>query len=393
MIDSNSVCCGCGVCEAVCPTKAISMKKNEYGFMVAYAEQSKCINCGMCDRRCPLIKSDSYKTFNPNYYAVVSKDRVSLKDSASGGAFYVFAKKTIELGGVVFGCIIDEAMNPVISYTDNIAGLKKMQGSKYVEADLKTSFAEAKSFLDDNKPVFYTGTPCKIAALKKYLNKDYENLVCCEIICHGVASPQLFRDYIDFLSKKLKGEIVDITFRDKKKGWGLLLKLKYKRGKKTHTKYLSYPESSYYYYFMTGDIYRDSCYQCPFASPERTSDITIGDFWGGRQILPDIDSDLGISAIITSTPKGQMLFDKCSDLFVYAQSDFETMSKENPNLLHPTERKDEADIFRKIYMSGGFAEIEKLHKTIHRKSILIGKIKRLMPYTFIKLIRKLRGVI
>lgn len=393
MIDSNSVCCGCGVCEAVCPTKAISMKKNEFGFMFAYVEQSKCINCGACDRRCPLIESESCKAFSPNYYAAVSKDIVSLKDSASGGAFYVFAKKTIELGGVVFGCIVDEAMNPVISYTDNIAGLKKMQGSKYVEADVKTSFAEAKSFLDDNKPVLYTGTPCKIAALKKYLNKDYENLVCCEIICHGVASSQLFSDYISFLSKKLKGEIVEITFRDKKKGWGLLLKLKYKRGQKTHVKYLSYPESSYYYYFMTGDVYRDSCYQCPFASPERIGDITIGDFWGGRQMLPEIDSDLGISAIITSTPKGQQLFEKCSDLFVYAQSDFETMAKENPNLLHPTERKAETALFWQEYLSGGFESVEQMHKKNHKKTILIGKMKRLLPYAVIKLIRKLRGLI
>ncbi len=394
MINSSNPCCGCGVCEALCPTKAITMTKDEHGFISATVNDSKCISCGLCVKRCPVEGGLLKSTFVPEYYAAVSKDLVSLKKSASGGAFYVFAKKTIEMGGVVFGCVIDEDMNPVITHTDNIDGLKKMQGSKYVEADLKNSLEEAKNFLENNKKVLFSGTPCKIAALKKYLNKDYENLICCEIICHGVAGAQLFHDYVEYLSEKLKGEISDITFRDKKKGWGSLLKVTYKKNGKEKELYLSKEESSYYfYYYLKNAIFRESCYCCPFAKPDRISDVTVGDFWGGRKLLPSVDSDLGISAIIVSTSKGQSLFSECASLFEYTRTDFQAMSKENPNLLKPSERIGGAEEFWQAYKSGGFEEVEKLHKTIHRKSILIGKIKRLMPYTFIKLIRKLRGVI
>lgn len=370
------------------------MVKNEYGFMVAAVEESKCINCNVCRNRCPLNRDEAENIFVPNYYAAISKDLLSLKKSASGGAFYVFAKKIIEKNGIVFGCVLDDAMNPIIRYTDSVKGLKKMQGSKYVEADVKDTFAEAKSFLDSKKVVLYSGTPCKISALKKYLNRDYDNLICCEIICHGVASAQLFHEYVDYLSKRLKGTIIDISFRDKKKGWGSLLKITYKKGDKTHVKYLSKEESSYYYYYyMENAAYRDACYECAFADSKRNSDITVGDFWGGRRLMPYVDSDLGMSAIIVSTGKGQSLFNECSELFEYIETDFGTMSKENPNLVHPTERKAEAALFWQEYLSGGFESVEQLHKKTHKKNILIGKTKRLLPYSVIKLIRKLRGLI
>ena len=220
MVGKNEQCCDCRVCVSVCPPQAICMQKNARGFMLPVVDETLCVHCDLCSKRCPMETHSAENTFVPKYYAAVSKDLFSLKRSASGGAFYVFAKRIIENGGVVFGCVLDAEMYPVIRYTDTVDGLAKMQGSKYVEADVSDSFAQTKAFLESGRSVLYSGTPCKIAALKKYLNKEYATLVCCEIICHGVAGRDLFQAYLAYMSKKLGGEIIDVTFRDKKKGWG-----------------------------------------------------------------------------------------------------------------------------------------------------------------------------
>ncbi len=393
MVESNKICCGCGICESLCPTNAIRMEKDTFGFMLPKADESKCIGCTVCNNRCPMGSEEAKNEFSQKYYAAVSRDHVSLKDSASGGAFFVFAKKIIEEGGVVFGCILDDEQMPIITYAERIETLKKMQGSKYVEAEAKESFSEAKRFLDEGRRVLYSGTPCKVAALRQYLNKEYDKLVCCEIICHGVASRELFRDYLDYLSRKLGGRIISVSFRDKKKGWGNLLKITYEKDGKVREKFLSYAESSYYYYYVVNATYRESCYECPFAKINREGDITIGDFWGGRALIQNVDPDLGVSAIIVSSLKGQSIFNECLDLFSYVETEMETMTKENPNLLHPSERGSEADLFWKTYSDGGFEAVEKLHKQMHSKSILKEKIKRILPMSCIKIIRKMRGTV
>ena len=121
------------------------------------------------------------------------------------------------------------------------------------------------------------------------------------------------------------------------------------------------------------------------------SELTVGDFWGGRSVLPEMDPDLGVSAIIASTQKGHDLFSTCAESFVYAESDFETMAKENPNLLHPTLKTADTDLFWQTYANGGFSAVERLHRRTHIVSVLKGKIKRMLPMACIKAIRKLRG--
>lgn len=389
-MEVNSLCCGCGVCEKICPTNAISMKEDAFGFLSPVIDTETCIDCGLCHKRCPLSAKSAKSSFTPQYFAAVSTDIPSLKRSASGGAFYVFARRVIERGGVVFGCVLDTQLMPVIRHTDTIDGLQPMQGSKYAEADVADSFEKAKRFLEEGRPVLYAGTPCQLAALRAYLNKEYDLLYCCEIICHGVASRPLLREYIQYLSQKWRARITDITFRDKKKGWGLLLKITYEKRGTPRAQYLSDSESSYYYYYVGNAIYRDSCYQCPYAGSERYSDLTIGDFWGGRRLIPSVDPDLGLSAIVVSSVKGQQLFEECRDSFICTTSDLDTMAKENPNLVRPTQRGAEADTFWKVYQTGGFAAVEKHHKRCHRKSILKGKLKRWMPYAILRFIRQLR---
>ena len=42
--------------------------------------------------------------------------------------------------------------------------------------------------------MLFTGTGCQVNGLKKFLGKDYDNLICMDVICHGAPSPALWRE-------------------------------------------------------------------------------------------------------------------------------------------------------------------------------------------------------
>lgn len=95
--------------------------------------------------------------------------------------------------------------------------LYKLQGSKYVQSDTSGIFSVVKKYLKGNNKVLFSGTPCQVAELKHYLeNVDCSNLYCIDIICHGVPSAKMFREYLKQLKEKISNDIIDFKFRDKK---------------------------------------------------------------------------------------------------------------------------------------------------------------------------------
>ena len=261
-----------------------------------------------------------------------------------------------------------------------VGSITKIQGSKYVQSYTDNTFSETESFLKKGKTVLYSGTPCQIAGLKEFLGKDYENLITVDIICHGVPSCKMLKDYLKLLCDKHKGSIEAFTFRDKSIGWG-------KNGSAViHGKRIRIWESSssYLHYFSKGWIGRESCYRCKYTSMHRPADITLGDYWGIEKQHPELlkqngwDEDKGISCVIINTAKGSSEFDKYKSSLDTVETSFEKIAAKNAQLNRPCSAGDRKKILSS-YADGGW---EMVDKTFNKDNMLhkpMSFLKHLIP--------------
>ena len=226
-------CCGCSACASVCPKNCISMDTDDRGFLYPIVNVDNCVDCGVCEHVCPYYNQNTPREPLKVYAAINLNEEVRLK-SSSGGVFTMLAEATIKSGGVVFGACFNDDWVVVHDYTESIDGLEAFRGSKYVQSKIGDSYKKVQYFLKANRNVLFSGTSCQIAGLKLFLRKDYESLICVDIVCHGVPSPKVWRDYLENVVKRQKGDagkntvlsslndtpvITGISFRDKSTGW------------------------------------------------------------------------------------------------------------------------------------------------------------------------------
>lgn len=333
MINITEFCTGCRACEQSCTHHAIYMAESDEGFLTAKITLDKCVDCGLCHKICPQNKP-LVKNFPRKVLGARLKDDVLLYQSASGGAFAGIAEEWIKSGGVVFGVQYDSKWNAHHICVKTIDELEHVLSSKYVQADTRNSYSEVKRYIRAGIPVLYCGTGCQIGGLKAFLKKDYDNLLTIDLICHGVSSPLLFRQYIAWLENLKEAPIREYDFRDKHFGWGLNYKYKYKN----KIKYKSCIIDPYYYRFLEGHTYRECCYQCQYCTPKRIGDITIGDYWGIEKEHPSFFSSKGVSCVLINSDKGENAWKKYNSFFYTIETTFEQVARHNGNLLHPTNR-------------------------------------------------------
>lgn len=312
-------CCGCSACVQVCPKQCISLYEDKEGFLYPCVDKTKCIECGLCEKVCPCLGDSSEREPKVVYAAKNSNENIRLK-SSSGGVFTLLAEKVINAGGVVFGARFDDNWDVELSYTETIEGLSAFRGSKYVQAQVGTTFIEAERFLKAGRKVLFSGTPCQIKGLLKYLRKDYDNLLTVDFVCHGVPSPKVWRLYLKeeieriarqgddgkniVLSSLVMPTIKGINFRDKSSGWkkySFTLQLTKALAEGEQNSVLrsnKFYENPFMQAFLSDLILRPLCYACPAKSGKSGSDITIGDFWGIENIKPEIDDDRGVSLVM-----------------------------------------------------------------------------------------------
>lgn len=301
-IKEKYMCDGCHACYSVCPKDAINMEIDDEGFWYPKVDNNKCVDCNKCEKVCPILNKKEVKSLKKAYACYNLDEDIRMK-SSSGGTFTILAAEVIKDNGVVFGAKFDEDFNVVHDYVEDIEGLSKFRGSKYVQSNIGDSFRQAKKFLDEGRRVLFSGTPCQIDGLKSYLNKDYENLVTVDLICHGVPSPMIWQRYINELGdgKKLSA----MTFRDKSKGWNSgVLKYRFEDGSEIDE---NYSESVYIKGFIQNCFLRPSCYNCNFKTLDRVSDFTLGDFWGVESILPKLKDNKGISLVFVHSEKSDRM--------------------------------------------------------------------------------------
>lgn len=195
-------CCECYGCANICKFNAISMKADSEGFLYPYINKKLCRHCGACEKVCPVLNQYEKKKKEPKAYAITSKQEDILLKSSSGGLFSHLANFVLIQNGIVFGASFSSAIEVQHKAITDEKDLMLLRGSKYVQSNIDQSFCSCRDLLNKNKLVLFTGTPCQIAGLNQFLNRNYDNLVTMEIICHGVPSPKVLRKYIKNLERK-----------------------------------------------------------------------------------------------------------------------------------------------------------------------------------------------
>jgi hypothetical protein len=233
-----------------------------------------------------------------------------------------------------------------VSVSDE-AALSKLQNSKYVQSFVGTTYQETKKVLESGKQVLYTGTPCQISGLYSFLGKKDNNLLSMDIVCHGVPSQDLFSRYRKWLEKKHRQKILSWDFRCKEvEGWGQIDKIRYTRKTKYQREFLN----PFTRAFLLDYISRESCYLCKYACGKRVADITVGDYWGIRNVHPTFYSKKGVSLLLANTAKGVKAIGAISDHVELLPSSLSDMQKFNGNLVEPSKRPPKRDeIYRHLH--------------------------------------------
>lgn len=301
-------CTGCGACFNKCPTNAIKIKENEEGFLRPFISKEKCVECKLCRSVCPALGYKKNNSSTPDCYAAIAEDEIR-KDSSSGGIFTLLAEEYIDNGGYVCGAAYEKADVVKHNIVDNKSDLKKLKGSKYVQSDTNDVFKQIKTLLLQGKKVMFTGCPCQVAGLQKFLEVPYENLLTVDLVCHGVPSRKLLSKYLkDCFSDKT---IKEIRFRNKENGYNCTNAIvEFTDGTSEN---VSIKNDSYQKAFHKAIAYSDACYNCQYASLPRIADVTIGDFWGISEFDMSLNDGLGTSLVLLNNNKGKRAFNLVKD--------------------------------------------------------------------------------
>ena len=412
-----NLCTGCAACASVCAHKAINMVEvPPHGYLHPKINNDLCVDCGLCSKTCPANNPPEFNS-PLTAFAAISKNHDDLMSSSSGAASSVLATHIIKKGGVVYGSVEEDYTHIAHQRIDSLGDLPKIKGSKYVHSYTTDIFPKVKADLQQGLEVLFLGTPCQIAGLRKYLRKSYDNLTLVDLCCHGVPSQKFLRDDVEHLCDvtfRNKGDMskpwdrwgLYVTFRNKGDmskpwdRWGLYVTFRnkgdmskpwdrygiYLSGKEKNMIISPFLKDNYITAFMSGLLFRENCYTCPYARAKRVSDITIADFWGyqGKQIK----TDDGISLLMPSTKKGMQLIASCQSAFYCEERLAAEAIKGNGQFNHPSSRPKERDTFLRMYsedMQEAYRIALRDYIKNYKKRILKGKVyKVLKPLAVLK---------
>lgn len=382
-------CTGCGACVQRCPKRCISWTEREFGFRYPQIDKDACVNCGQCEKVCPIDKAFEVSA-EQKAYAAVHKDDEVLAKSTSGGAFTAIADAVFAQGGIVYGAAMLDGMQVKHIRTSGKDDFEGLRSSKYLQSDTGTTYQMVEQDLKQGKTVLYSGTPCQIDGLKNFLGKDYENLYTVDIVCHGVGSQAYFDKYMDYARERY-GKIKALRFRSKEyAGWscgGVVVVV----DSSDCLKKIPYRDfDNYYYsYFLSGDIYRKSCYSCKYANTNRVGDFTLGDYWGVEALNLPLQTKNGCSLLLVNNRHAMLLLDEIESLD-RVETTVEQAAHCNKQLNAPSKLMDSRQNRIGEYESMSGQQIQKEYLKNHRKTVVKGQLKALMPYKLKLLIRSAR---
>lgn len=341
IIDKKN-CCGCNACASICPKQCITMKEDCEGFLYPHVDNTTCIECGLCEKVCNEIHPYE-KRVPKQVLAAINKNIDVRMKSSSGGMFYILAEKTIKEGGIVFGACFDADWQVVITYAEDLKGIEAFMGSKYVQARIGNAYKDVKKFLLEGRKVLFSGTPCQVAGLHKFLRKSYDNLLTVDFVCHGTPSPKVWNLYLKGVLQEIKS-IHNIEFRNKKNGWkNFNFNLVYDKNNETVSLLSPASQNHYMKAFLQDIILRPSCYDCKVKELRSQSDITIADFWGIEKLFPNIDDDKGTSLVFINTDIGANALDFTS--IEYLETEYDKVKNLNKACIYSSAPHPKRDFF------------------------------------------------
>lgn len=309
-IVTKDACCGCTACIGSCTFSAITMKPDHEGFLYPQVNDSLCTDCGACLKVC---KTEVFYTAPQKVFVCLSKDDELRARSSSGGVFSALAEMVLDRGGYVAGVgynkSFDEAVHKIISDQSELDDLRR---SKFIQSTKYDVFRQIKVLLKENKEVLFVGTPCEVGGLRQFLRKNYDNLLTCDLICGCTSSPKVYKLYIDFLKDKYQANVTGVNFKDKRNGWrGKGIAVTFDTGEEYYNSIL---DDNYTVSFHSRFNIRPSCFSCKYRNLQRTSDITLGDFWAIEKYNDVYDDNKGTSFIMTNTVKGELYVQKMQNM-------------------------------------------------------------------------------
>lgn len=390
VLKEKNGCTGCAACISACPKDCISMQPDREGFLYPEIDKALCISCGKCEAVCPVSNRPEPTAASPEAYAVKAKDNNIRLNSSSGGVFTLLAEDILSQGGAVFGAEMSSdcksARHVMVTTPAELSGLR---GSKYLQSRLDQTFRQVRQEVD-KRPVLFTGTPCQIDGLKSYLGRDYENLLCMEVICHGVPTQKLWAKYVEYMEAKLGGELVSVEFRHKKCGWhffGNRLENSNRR-----VLYSTLRTDSYMRIFLRDLCLRPSCYQCTAKGLDRRADLTAGDFWGIEQVAPELDDDKGTSLVLSHSNKGRKALQRILERCDWREVDCAAALKGNPAMLSPAKKPEMRAHFMDDLDHLSLAELQRRYVPVSAKDQGIALLQKTGLFSMARRVRKvLRG--